>query len=520
LARDDSLTPLDISIDNAPDILDTATSITGTLAAEWRTEMSTSVETPQVGEIEQRGIDLVPAEERHGRPRDLFFMWFGTNTNVFYIINGAILISIGLNFVQSVVIILLGNLAFFLVGLTSLQGPRTGTATFAINRAPFGIHGGRAVAFFNWLTVLGFEGSGVALAVIALLTVTNTWGWSISGDAWFKVVIIVLVAGVQLLTPLFGHATIMAVQKFFAWVFAAFFVILAILMSGKMDLSAAHPANLAGLTLGFALMVSAGGLSWANTGSDYSRYLARESDPRAIFWWASWGGYIPAVLLEVLGAAVATHFPSASDPISGLPSALPGWFVSIYLLILTVNLLAVNGIDLYSSGLTLQTMGLRIKRIFTTSIDMVVAGVLAAIAVFSSDFNTLYGEFLGLLIVFLAPWVAIYLVDAWYRRDRYDPIGLLRAAGGPYWYQGGINWRGIISLAIGMVAAALWLNSSLLQGPLSRLFGDSDMSVFTGILGAGLAYFLLAHDVAPFSGPAETAEEPPVVASGAVGSAS
>ena len=66
----------------------------------------------QAGVVEQRGIDLVPVSERHGRPRDLFFMWLGTNTNVFYIINGAIVISLGLNFLQSLLVILVGNLAF------------------------------------------------------------------------------------------------------------------------------------------------------------------------------------------------------------------------------------------------------------------------------------------------------------------------------------------------------------------------------------------------------------------------
>src|SRR5260370_18363926 len=115
----------------------------------------------QAGGVEQRRIGLVPASERHGRPRDLFFMWLGTNTNVFYIINGAIVISLGLNFLQSLLVILVGNLAFFLLGLTSLQGPRTGTATFAINLAAFGPNGGRVLAFFNWLTLVGFEGSGV-----------------------------------------------------------------------------------------------------------------------------------------------------------------------------------------------------------------------------------------------------------------------------------------------------------------------------------------------------------------------
>lgn len=37
----------------------------------------------RVGVVEQRGIELMPENERHGKPRDLFFMWLGTNTNVF-----------------------------------------------------------------------------------------------------------------------------------------------------------------------------------------------------------------------------------------------------------------------------------------------------------------------------------------------------------------------------------------------------------------------------------------------------
>jgi cytosine/uracil/thiamine/allantoin permease len=45
----------------------------------------------------------------------------------------------------------------------------------------------------------------------------------------------------------------------------------------------------------------------------------------------------------------------------------------------------------------------------------------------------------------------------------------------------------------GMIASTLWLNSTLLQGPLSRLFGNSDMSVFTGFIVAGVLYFLLAR---------------------------
>jgi len=125
------------------------------------------------------------------------------------------------------------------------------------------------------------------------------------------------VAGVQLYIPTLGHATIMVVQKILAWVFMAFFLVVAIMILGKAQFTGGQTASFAVMTVGFALMVSAGGLSWANTGSDYSRYLPSTARPSAIIWWASLGGMLPAIVLEIVGAAVAAQLPSASDPISG-----------------------------------------------------------------------------------------------------------------------------------------------------------------------------------------------------------
>ena len=144
-------------------------------------------------------------------------------------------------------------------------------------------------------------------------------------------------------------------------------------------------------------------------------------------------------------------------------------------------------------------MGISIRRWQATLIDMVICMVLAAIAIFNSDFNTLYGQFLALLIIFLAPWCGIYLTDAWMRRDTYNAAGLLARLGGPYWYRGGVNPAGIIAMIGGMIASALWLNSPLLQGPLSHLFNGSDMSVFTGFLVGGILYWILARVLVPKS---------------------
>src|SRR5579875_3977171 len=106
--------------------------------------------------IEQRGISLVEDHNRHGRARDLFWMWFGTNINVFQIVTGALVASLGLSAAQAIVIMVLGNLAYLCVGVASLQGPKTGTSTFTISRAAYGPNGGRVLAFFNWATCVGF----------------------------------------------------------------------------------------------------------------------------------------------------------------------------------------------------------------------------------------------------------------------------------------------------------------------------------------------------------------------------
>jgi purine-cytosine permease-like protein len=460
--------------------------------------------------IEQRGISIVSPQERHGRPRDLFWMWLGSNLNVFYPVNGALVIYLGLSFSQAVAAIIIGNLIFFAVGLTSLQGPKTGTATFAVSRAAYGQNGGRGLSFFNWVTCVGFEASGMALIVLAGLALASSAG--VAASTGLKILLLVLAMCIQVFLPLFGHQTIIVVQRYLAYLLVPLFAIMAIVVSGRVHVgSLSHGGGLAIFTVAVALLISAGGLSWANTGSDYSRYLPSDARPRNIFWAASMGGMLPAVLLEILGAGIASVVKSASDPISGLPHALPSWVVTPYLIMAIVTLFAVNSIDLYSSGLTLQAIGLRIKRWQCVLVDMVIATVVAGITIFNSNFNRLYADFLALLIVWLSPWLAIYLVDWWMRHGRYDAPALLADHGGPYWRSGGFHVPGVVAQIAGMVAACLWIDTTAFHGPLSSRTGGSDLSFFMGLVVGGLVYYLLARR----SVQAETADLSAVAASSA-----
>lgn len=80
------------------------------------------------------------------------------------------------------------------------------------------------------------------------------------------------------------------------------------------------------------------------------------------------------------------------------------------------------------------------------------------------------------------------------RRGRYDAAALQDEAGGLYYRHGGIHWPAIIAQAIGMVAAALWLNAySPYVSPLSSRISGSDFSVFMGMFFGGVVYYLLAR---------------------------
>jgi purine-cytosine permease-like protein len=462
--------------------------------------VSTAVREPKTGPapgiadeptFERRGIDLIPEADRRGRPTDLLWMWAGALFNVEYVVYGALIVSFGLSFWQAALVIVVGNLSYLVTGLGSLQGPASGTSVFAITRAPFGPRGAGLVAVFNWITQVGYETEGLALIVLAGLALFTKAG--IHASSPLKIALIAVAAGIQLVLPLLGHGTMVRVLRWLVAPFFALFVVLAVLVAPKVHLDAGAHAGWETMTVALALVLSAGGYGWVMNANDYSRYLPSGASRRRIVWSVALGGYIPSTLLGLLGAAVATAVNSATDPISGLPQAFPGWFLIPYLAFVIVQLFAINSVDLYSSGLTLQALIPRIRRWQCVLIDTLVAAALTAVTVFSASFNTLITDFLLFMIVWIAPWVAIFLTDAWLRRNRYDARSLLSGRSGIYWRRGGVHLPGVVAQVAGMLAAASWLDTTVWKGPLSSATHGADLSVFAGAIVGGLVYYALAR---------------------------
>lgn len=445
--------------------------------------------------FEARGIDYIPRAERRGTPLDLAWMWAGALFNVEYVVYGALIMSFGLRFWQAAVVIVIGNLSYIITGVGSLQGPRAGTAAFTINRAPFGPIGAKLVAVFNWITQVGYEIEGLALIVLAGLALFSKAG--VGSSDGLKIALIVVAAAVQLVLPLFGHKAMLRALRMMVLPFIALFVVFTVLSIGKVHLGSGHNASFAEMLAALALILSAGGYGWVMNANDFSRYLPPDTSPRKIVTSVTLAGYIPSTLLSLVGAALYTIPAVASGDggaVSGLTHAFAGWFLWPYLLFIIVQLFAINSIDLYSSGLTLQAIFPKIRRWQCVIMDTTVAGALTAITIFSSGFNTFITDFLEFMLVWISPWVMIYLIDYFLRRGRYDSASLMDTAKGLYYRSGGVNVPAIVAQLVGMLAAASFLNAyPAWTSPLTNATGGADASVFMGALFGGGVYLLLAR---------------------------
>ncbi len=456
--------------------------------------------------VEQHGIDFIPESERWAGPKDVFGMWAGASVQIEYFIYGAILMTFGLTFAQVVFVIVLGNLSYFLLGLCSLQGPTTGTTVFAINRASFGPNGSRPISFFNWITQIGFEVEGLILIVGAGLVLMIKGGFMPGTPA--KVILVLFAVLIQGILPFLGHAAILRTLRALVIPFVILFAVLLAFSASHVNVNVVKTSgDWQGFLAALAFTIALSGLGWTECGNDYTRYCPTDSSKKAIVGWVFLGTAVPEILIMTLGALVGTFVLHLGTGAGGLlplahTSAIPSWFVVIFLIFAIVQLFGINSIDMYSSGVTLQAIGAPVKRYQAVLIDCAIALAVTMWAIFSSSFTTYLEDFVDVVIVWIAPWCAIYLVDWALRRYRYVPSELQNTGRtSMYWNKGGVYWPAWAAQILGMLAAISglaatfhlpqWLNEVTAHTRDAYGYG-ADFSVLLGMGVGGLVYLVLA----------------------------
>ncbi|HEX6933830.1 MAG TPA: cytosine permease [Streptosporangiaceae bacterium] len=462
-----------------------------------------------IGKVESHGIDVIPAGERHGKPSSLFPFWLGSNVIITYMLIGGILIVLGLPLIAAIAIAVLGNLTWVFVGLMSVPGPRTGTATMVVSRAQYGINGNRLSCFFSWLVNVGYEGVDFAIAALACYSLAKYAGWNV-GTAW-KAIILAGIIVISFAVGLYGHATVLAFQKFFAWALGIAAVIFFAFLLPHVKWSYQPSTPLHGTALMATVMIAvsvilSGPLSYP-IGSDYSRYLPADTSARRVVAYTALGGYIPAVALTIIGMLAATVV-NAGDFTTSIRAVVPGWFYPVFLLIVIFGVTCNSILSVYSGGLSLQALGVPLARSRTVWIDVVIGTALAVYGVLvASNFLTVLENFLLWSIYWYAPFFGVYMAELALTKGYYDGHELHRVRG-RYWFDRGFRWRGIAALLAGMVFAALASDTPYFQGPLSaHALSGGDLSAIGGFLIGFSVYWVLCVLPARNASPAASLQQ-------------
>ncbi|WP_270886929.1 purine-cytosine permease family protein [Pedococcus sp. 5OH_020] len=442
--------------------------------------------------VETTGIEIVDEAERTARPRDLFWPWFAANVSVFGISYAGFVLGFGVSFWQAVVVTVVGVVASFLLcGVIAIAGKRGSAPTMVLSRAAFGVKGQRVPGVISWLTSIGWETFLAILATLATATIFRQLGWG--GGTRTKIVACVVTAALIVVASVAGYHVIMRLQSWLTWVTGIATVVYVALTLGHVDWHAVSSmkAGSGQQMVGALVLVMTGfGLGWINIAADWSRYQHRGAAGSSIVFWNTFGGALAPALLVIYGLALAGSDAKlregiAADPIGTLATILPTWFLLPFLAAAILALVSGAVLGIYSSGLTLLSLGVRIPRPRAAFIDGVIltAGTIYVVF-FAQSFINPFQSFLITLGVPLAAWAGIMIADVVLRRRDYDEDALFDARG----RYGGWDW-----VSVGTMAATSLLGWGLV---VNNFADDAAWNNWQGFLlhPVGLGTYTTAQD--------------------------
>lgn len=405
--------------------------------------------------IEVTGIEVIDESDRTAKPSDLFWPWFAANVSVFGISYGSYVLGFGLSLGQAVLVTVLGVVVSFAAcGLVAIAGKRGSAPTMVLSRAPFGVVGQKVPGVFSWLISIGWETFLAIMATLATATIFRELGWG--GGTGTKVVACVVIAALIVAASVAGYHLIMRMQSVLTWLTGAVTIGYILLTFDQIDLDrvTALPGGSGQAVVGAFVMVMTGfGFGWINIAADWSRYQRRDTPGSQIVLWNTIAGALAPVVLVVYGVLLAGSSDTLSagivdDPIGTLASVLPTWFLVPFLVASVLALVSGAVLGIYSSGLTLLSLGVRIPRPAAAGIDGVILTLGTVYVVFVAE--TFLGPFTSFLITLgvpIAAWAGIMIGDIALRRRDYDDAALFDASG----RYGAVDWTSVGTMLVASV---------------------------------------------------------------------
>jgi nucleobase:cation symporter-1, NCS1 family len=441
--------------------------------------------------IESHSIDVIPEDERTGRIRGQFWLWFASNANVFNVVLGGFAVLLGLNVLWAVLAVIAGTLlGMVFTSLHAVQGPRLGVPQMIQSRGQFGFYGALIIFVASVVLDVGYLAGGQVVGAQSM----NSLVPAIAVPWW-----VILFTIPAALLAIFGYRLIHFVQPYLTVLFSLVLAAVVVLILTSHDhlakgMSGAHLAS-------FPVFIAAAGLffmnmlSWAVYTSDYSRYLPRDVSAPRVFWAVFTGAGLSTCLYCGLGVWITAISPAAST-VSALAVTAGRWILPL----MALSLITGAGMNAYTGMLSIESArstwqrvtASRLARIAGIMFIFVVATILAVSGyrTFLTDFT----NFLDVLLFLFVPWSVINLIDFYLiRREQYDVQSFFTPSGS----YGGWRWVAIIPYLIGLAAQVPFIDQTLYTGPMVKVLGGADISWIVGFVVAGAGYLIACRLASP-----------------------
>jgi NCS1 family nucleobase:cation symporter-1 len=441
--------------------------------------------------LELSTIQPIAHDARHGRARDLFTVWFGSNVNLLTIATGALAVTVfGLPFAWAVFALAVGNfVGAIFMALHAAQGPTLGVPQMVQTRGQFGSIGALLVVGIVIIMYVGFLASNIVLGGEALASLLP--GWSDTPG-------IVVVGVLGVIATIYGYDLIHAYTRVLSFFSGAVLLLTAVWIVHvhglPSDFLTRNTLRATGL-IGTISVAALWQISYAPYVSDYSRYMPADTGAAPAFWASYWGCTLGSLLPMILGATVGLAAPKGTV-VHGL-TVLTAGIAPLVLIVFSVGIASSNAMNLYCGALSTLTFGQTLVPSWSpgprarTVVTLVLFAFALAAALLSKDsFLANYEDFILLLLYVLVPWTAINLVDYYLlQHGEYHVESFFRQDGGIY---GRVNGAAVTCYLLGILIQLPFVASALYTGPIARALGNVDLSWIVGLAVTSPVYYWLA----------------------------
>ncbi|GAA5979685.1 hypothetical protein JCM5350_003812 [Sporobolomyces pararoseus] len=352
-----------------------------------------------------------------------FTLWLSMNATIACFSTGTLgPVLYGLSMRDSFLVIALVNV--FSCGVPSYVacfGPKLGARTMLVARYSYGYYAAILPALLNLISFIGFAAVNSIVAGQVLVAI-NPGHLSITTG-------IVIVAVVSMVISFFGYRVLHACERW-AWLPVTIAFILLAAFGGR-HLGAATSFNAdtgtssKGGILSFISIIVGFTLSWSGCSADFNSYMRPDIAKTKVFIYTFFGLYLPACLLQLLGAAFAAAALSGLVPTweeaynTGSVGSLVGvaleplhGFGKFLLVLFALGMISNNAPTTYAFSLSLQIVFPFLTRVPRFFFAIVCTAIYLPIAVVgATNFEEVLNNFLGILSGWSAIFVSVLLCE-------------------------------------------------------------------------------------------------------------